>query len=353
MEVSKGNLLEENHYYPHGLPIQPLSSVSTGFSENRRKYQGNEYIKDLGLNWMDFQARQYDPQIGRFLAVDPLADAGGQQVWSPYAAMGNAPESNVDPNGELPNYFNTVNWLPQIPGFIIRSGGSQANAPGGMAGWMMDLNTQMMNNSYFLDKIMGYNIAAGETEAQLQSEGYITHMEGQSISYYKWVQNSDGSLTQVGGNTLVEASTSGFFGGGVNWVSDFVQGSINSVVLTITSITTPVINQAAIIAREGPHEGTPRDPRSRVSWAVPYKFKDWHFYPAKSLMTAGDLSKEQGLEVMDATANTVSNTFGVYGLFKGPAFYFFNFGNPGVNKVADFATSTFIKEAYKKTYNHD
>ncbi|WP_157977132.1 RHS repeat domain-containing protein [Taibaiella helva] len=99
--MSKGNLLEENHYYPHGLPIQPLSSVSINFRENRRKYQSNEYLKDLGLNWMDFQARQYDPQIGRFLAVDPLADAGGQQVWSPYAAMGNAPESNVDPNGTV------------------------------------------------------------------------------------------------------------------------------------------------------------------------------------------------------------------------------------------------------------
>ncbi len=98
-EVSKGNLLEENHYYPHGLPIQPLSGVSTDFSENRRKYQSNEYIKDLGLNWMDFQARQYDPQIGRFLSADPLADAGGEQVWSPYAAMGNVPENPVGPIG--------------------------------------------------------------------------------------------------------------------------------------------------------------------------------------------------------------------------------------------------------------
>ncbi|WP_118949812.1 RHS repeat domain-containing protein [Taibaiella helva] len=100
LEIAKGSLLEENHYYPHGLPIKALSSTAQGVKDNRRKYQGNEYIKDLGLNWMDFNARQYDPQIGRFLAVDPLADAEGQQVFSPYAAMGNAPESLVDPNGE-------------------------------------------------------------------------------------------------------------------------------------------------------------------------------------------------------------------------------------------------------------
>jgi len=73
--------------------------TSTTPVENRQKHQDNEYIKDLGLNWMDFGARQYDPQIGRFLSVDPLADYYGQDRYSPYAAMGNQPESMIDPNG--------------------------------------------------------------------------------------------------------------------------------------------------------------------------------------------------------------------------------------------------------------
>jgi len=50
---------------------------------------------------MDFQARQYDPQLGRFLGIDPLAYSGGQQMYSPYAAMGNAPGEMIDPNGEM------------------------------------------------------------------------------------------------------------------------------------------------------------------------------------------------------------------------------------------------------------
>jgi len=116
LRISKGNLLEESHYYPHGLPIAGMGSAADGFKENRRKYQGNEYIKDLGLQWMDFQARQYDPQTGRFLGVDPLADAYGQQVWSPYAAMGNAPESQVDPNGTI-SYLSAV-----IPEDGVRQG---------------------------------------------------------------------------------------------------------------------------------------------------------------------------------------------------------------------------------------
>ncbi|MCH5686384.1 hypothetical protein LWM68_20245 [Niabella sp. W65] len=33
------------------------------------------------------------------MGVDPLADYYGQDRYSPYAAMGNQPESMVDPNG--------------------------------------------------------------------------------------------------------------------------------------------------------------------------------------------------------------------------------------------------------------
>ncbi|WP_317124962.1 RHS repeat-associated core domain-containing protein, partial [Taibaiella helva] len=212
VEVSKGNLLEENHYYPHGLPIQPLSSVSTNFRENRRKYQSNEYIKDLGLNWMDFQARQYDPQIGRFLAVDPLADAGGQQVWSPYAAMGNAPESQVDPNGAQPSYFNVTNFLPQIPGYIIRSGVNNANAPGGMAGWMMEVNLEM-TNSYFINRMFG--IESGITRESLEKNGFVVDQEdAYSISYHKNTQTDPNDITSLTQTSDIIAKSSG-----TDWIS--------------------------------------------------------------------------------------------------------------------------------------
>jgi hypothetical protein len=49
-----------------------------------------------------------NPQLGRFLGVDPLAANGGQDMFSPYAAMGNAPESMVDPNGTSPGFGNEL-----------------------------------------------------------------------------------------------------------------------------------------------------------------------------------------------------------------------------------------------------
>ncbi|WP_029274580.1 RHS repeat-associated core domain-containing protein [Pedobacter borealis] len=104
IKLQKGRQLEEMHYYPFGLPMAGLSSAADNNTKRQRhKYQSNEYIKDIGLNWMDFHARQYDPQIGRFLGVDPFGSMGGQDLYSPYAAMGNAPESMVDPNGEMFN----------------------------------------------------------------------------------------------------------------------------------------------------------------------------------------------------------------------------------------------------------
>ncbi|RYD93588.1 MAG: hypothetical protein EOP54_18935, partial [Sphingobacteriales bacterium] len=83
LTLTPGVLLEEKHYYPYGLPIQGWGNVATGALPNRQRYQGNEYREEAGLNWMDFHNRQYDPQLGRFLGVDALADAGGQQVLSP------------------------------------------------------------------------------------------------------------------------------------------------------------------------------------------------------------------------------------------------------------------------------
>ncbi|WP_222166603.1 RHS repeat-associated core domain-containing protein [Edaphocola aurantiacus] len=48
---------------------------------------------------MDFHNRQYDPQLGRFMGIDPMADAAGQQSLSPYHAMACNPSTMTDPLG--------------------------------------------------------------------------------------------------------------------------------------------------------------------------------------------------------------------------------------------------------------
>ena len=78
--------MEENHYYPFGLTI---SSAAAGGVPNKYKFGGKELEQSFGLELYDFHARQYDPQLGRFTSVDPLAEQ--MRRHSPYNYAYNNP----------------------------------------------------------------------------------------------------------------------------------------------------------------------------------------------------------------------------------------------------------------------
>ena len=59
----------------------------------------NEVVNSKALQWYDYGARNYDPSIGRFFNVDPLADSPLQTDKSPYAYVWNNPVNRVDPTG--------------------------------------------------------------------------------------------------------------------------------------------------------------------------------------------------------------------------------------------------------------
>ncbi len=68
-------ILEETSYYPFGLTMAGISSKAAGELQNKEKtFQGQRFDDDLGLNWVQFKWRNHDPQIGRFIEIDPLSD---------------------------------------------------------------------------------------------------------------------------------------------------------------------------------------------------------------------------------------------------------------------------------------
>jgi RHS repeat-associated protein len=96
------NILEESHYYPFGLKHSGYNSTVVA-SSYKYKYNGKELQDELGLNMYDYENRNYDPAIGRWMSIDPLAEQGRR--WSPYNYAMNNPIYFIDPDGMLSQSF--------------------------------------------------------------------------------------------------------------------------------------------------------------------------------------------------------------------------------------------------------
>src|SRR5690606_12957951 len=88
-------IVEENNYYPFGLEHKGYGAPTV--SEHPYKYNGKELNKELGLDWYDYGARNYDAAIGRWMNLDNLAEQ--YKTSSPYHYAGNIPILYYDIDG--------------------------------------------------------------------------------------------------------------------------------------------------------------------------------------------------------------------------------------------------------------
>ncbi|UPQ80464.1 RHS repeat-associated core domain-containing protein [Flavobacterium azooxidireducens] len=94
--IESNEILEENHYYPFGMKHERYNEDSSALA-NKYKYNGKEWQDELGLNFYDYHARNYDPALGRWMNIDPLAE--NSRRWTPYNYAYNNSIYFIDPDG--------------------------------------------------------------------------------------------------------------------------------------------------------------------------------------------------------------------------------------------------------------
>ncbi len=96
--TTAGIITQVNDYYPFGLTFN--SSASS--PENLYKFNGKEEQEETG--WLDYGARMYQPELGRWFNIDPLAEA--YDSYSPYNYTLNNPILYIDPDGQYVDWSN-------------------------------------------------------------------------------------------------------------------------------------------------------------------------------------------------------------------------------------------------------
>jgi RHS repeat-associated protein len=110
----KSPVIQSDDYYAFGLTFNSYQRENS--TANQYLYNSKEKQDELGLDWLDYGARMYMPEIGRWGVIDPLSEK--MRRHSPYNYAFDNPIRFIDPDGMMPtptgNPFGTNNPLNTI-----------------------------------------------------------------------------------------------------------------------------------------------------------------------------------------------------------------------------------------------
>ncbi|MES2573773.1 MAG: RHS repeat-associated core domain-containing protein [Bacteroidota bacterium] len=93
--ITNSEIIEESNYYPFGLKHNGYNPYTP--TNNKYKFNGKELQDELQLGMYTYGFRDYDPAIGRWIVIDPLAEKSRR--WSPYNYCVDNPVRFIDPDG--------------------------------------------------------------------------------------------------------------------------------------------------------------------------------------------------------------------------------------------------------------
>ena len=144
--VGGTEIVEESDYYPYGLQhIRQGAAVVSTNPGQKLKYNSMELQDEMGLDWYDYQARNYDPAIGRWFNIDRLADKSRR--FSPYTYALDNPVYFMDPDG-----MEATSSEIDMTNVNVNSG-MAINPGNGTVGYLSALGADIagVKTSYFLD----------------------------------------------------------------------------------------------------------------------------------------------------------------------------------------------------------
>ncbi len=178
-------VLDEDWAVVSWYDYAPFGKISRGGTGTKLNYRYTGQERDGATGLMNYRARMYDPDLGRFYAVDPAG-----QFASPYLYAANNPLSFTDPDGEWVwtalyyaykayRVYSTVNMAYQMVN-AYQQGGVGAMVQTGMAmGFSHAIGSAVGPNVNFGTKI-GETIASGALSSAI-SGGAVSSMFGGSF----------------------------------------------------------------------------------------------------------------------------------------------------------------------------
>jgi RHS repeat-associated protein len=201
-------------YDPWGLTMKGMSITRNPTNFNKYQFLNRELQIETGL--VDLMKRQFDPQTGRFVSVDPSPDVAGQESLSVYQYGWNNPILKPDPNGDCP-ICPAIPFLPQIGIGLVAAGeaitglfvGSEVGTAIGTASYsdgsaMIPYNVQMyahkvereMSQLNTKQQTMDKNSKDGKareakTDKELKAENPDSKVQGE-----RYLRDKDGKIVK-------------------------------------------------------------------------------------------------------------------------------------------------------------